>query len=828
MISVISIKLRAAAVFTVVLLATADRLSAGDEVARNATDKAADETAHETADETAAGAAENARTGESAREKFFVERVVPLLREHCYECHSHESGDSSGNLMLDSLAGMLNGGSRGPTIVPSQPDQSILLSAVTYAEADLQMPPSQKLDEPAIEVLRQWIADGAAVPQALRGEPSEEAAHGQDPRAEAVRTHWAYRPPQRWSPAVDDALAAAASDSPSPAARSQTGSGRSQNASVAGDENLSDVNVIDTIVRAQLAAAGLTLSPQADRATLLRRLSYDLTGLPPTPSETEQVLDDPRDDAAVISELIDRLIAAPSFGERWARFWMDVSRYADNKGYVFQEDREYPGAHQYRSWLIRAFNQDLPYDQFVTQQLAADLLTPPPAESVAAPVPSSSSTSEPAPDNQVAESQPADTQPAAGQSGGTQLAQSQLSAGASDNLPALGFLTLGRRFLNNRLDIVDDRVDVVTRGLMGMTLSCARCHDHKFDPLTQADYYALSGVFYNTDEPGGEPWPHRLVDSTEDRQAFILIRGSPGRRGDPVPRRFISLLAPDETPFGAGSGRVELARYIVSTENPLTARVMANRLWLQLTGRSLIESPSDLGIRSPQPTQLALLDQLAVTLSIDQQWSMKSFIRTVVSSRVYQQSSQHRADCAEVDPENFLYWKMNRRRLEFEPFRDTLLVRVGQLDRHLYGPSETIETASYSHRRTVYAYIDRQNLPQVFRTFDAASPDNHTPIRAQTSVPQQGLYLLNSEFVSDLAQQFAQRGQQAASIPSAQAGWMFSQLFCRAPTAAEQTLMNEFLQAATDDPLDGAATQSTPLVQLAGALLAANELAYID
>ena len=723
-----------------------------------------------------------------AKEKFFVERVQPLLREHCYDCHSHESGDSSGNLMLDSLAGMLNGGSRGPTIVPSQPEQSILLHAMSYEDSDLQMPPSQKLDAEVIDTFRHWLADGAAVPEALRGDLSGDGANVVDSLQEAVRSHWAYRAPQRWSATAHAGSASTANPIPA--------------------DNLTDPvngNIIDAIVQSQLATAGLTFSPAADRATLLRRLSYDLTGLPPTPAETLQVLDDPREDAVVISELIERLIASPSFGERWARFWMDVSRYADNKGYVFQEDREYPGAHQYRSWLIRAFNQDLPYDQFVTQQLAADLL-PTPTDADADTIEASA--------EQLTERPPSPPSPAA--------------VNNVENLPALGFMTLGRRFLNNRLDIVDDRVDVVTRGLMGMTLACARCHDHKFDPLTAADYYAMSGVFYNTDEPGGEPWPHRLVDSAEDRQAFILLRGSPGRRGDPVPRRFVSLLAPDETPFGKGSGRVELAQHIVSTDNPLTARVIANRLWLQLTGSSLIESPSDLGMRSPQPAQLALLDQLALTLSVDQQWSIKSFVRLVVSSRVYQQSSQYREECATVDPENFLYWKMNRRRLDFEPLRDTLLERVGQLDRHLYGPSESIVSDSYSHRRTVYAYIDRQNLPQVFRTFDSASPDNHTPVRTQTSVPQQGLYLLNSSFVAELSEQLANRSQQAASVPNAQAGWMFSQLFCRAPSPTEQTLLNDFLQSATNSPLDGTATQSSPLVQLAGALLAANELAYID
>lgn len=716
--------------------------------------------------------ADNATPDQTSRENFFVERVEPLLREHCYECHSHESGDSSGELMLDSLAGMLTGGSRGASIVPSQPEQSLLLQAILYDDDELQMPPSEKLDDEAIATFRTWLAAGAAMPETLRGDLSDAGAAGSDDsRRSAVQSHWAYQLPRRWSPSDYSPASATAS-----------------------------ANVIDAIIESNLASAGLSLSPIADRTTLLRRLSYDLTGLPPTQDETKQFLSDPRDDQAVTSELIDRLLTSPSFGERWARFWMDVSRYADNKGYVFQEDREYPGAHRYRTWLIEAFNQDLPYDAFVTRQLAADLLVPAATDEPVAQPPTDTI------DNTVA---------------------------STNDLPALGFLTLGRRFLNNRNDIIDDRLDVVSRGLMGMTLACARCHDHKYDPLTQADYYAMFGVFLNTDEPGGEPWPHRLVDSAEPRQSYILIRGSPGRQGDKVPRRFVSLLAPDEKPFDDGSGRVELAQKIVSLDNPLTARVIANRVWLQLTGSSLVESPSDLGMRSPEPRQLKLLDQLAITLSVDQHWSLKRLIRSIVSSQVYQQRSDHRADCAQVDPANFLYWKMNRRRLEFEAFRDTLLARVGRLDRHMYGASEAIAAAPFSPRRTVYAYIDRQNLPQVFRTFDAASPDNHTPVRAQTSVPQQGLYLLNSSFVAELAQQLADRTEQATPVPSAQATWMFEQVFCRVPNAAEQALLNEFMngdfmQAAGESRTGDSASQASAVVQLAGALLAANELAYID
>lgn len=429
----------------------------------------------------------------------------------------------------------------------------------------------------------------------------------------------------------------------------------------------------------------------------------------------------------------------------------------------------------------------------------------------------------------------------------------------ADDLPALGFLTLGRRFLNNQQDIIDDRLDVVARGLMGMTLTCARCHDHKYDPVTQADYYALFGVFLNTDEPGGEPWPHRLVDSNERRESFILIRGSPSNRGPQVAPRFVSFLATDEKPFSQGSGRLEMAAHIVSPQNPLTARVMANRVWLQLTGSSLVESPSDFGLRCGVPKQRRLLDHLASIL-IDSGWSLKHLMRAIVTSRVYQQASWHRADAYTIDPENSLYWKMNRRRLDFEALRDTLLARVGELNQEMLGKSTPITTAPFSRRRTVYAYIDRQNLPQLFRTFDVASPDTHSPQRAQTSVPQQGLYLLNSDFLDQLARQLASRAEALSSQPSEQSAWMFQQVLCRVPAHQELELMLGFLESQPREslslnevpPLPSLSpgpqsvkqlwgwvlkteakyvqfhSQSSPLIQLAGALLATNELAYID
>ncbi len=693
-----------------------------------------------------------AQESRNAEEQYFTQRVLPILHEHCYECHSHASGEASGNLMVDSLAALTSGGTRGAAIDPTHLEASLLLKAIEYSDTELQMPPTEQLEVTQIEILRQWIVQGAFMPAELHGDATANPSVEQG-RQSAAQSHWAYQLPKKW--VGDNAHLTQSLDNP-----------------------------IDAIVTSRLTVDGLTLSPPATRLVLLRRLSYDLTGLPPSLELSQEFLDDPRDDRSATEGVIDRLLASPSFGERWARMWMDVARYADNKGYVFQEDREYPGAHLYRSWLIDAFNQDLPYDQFVTKQLAADLLI-----------------------------------------GHSDDTAGSNSTDAIADLPALGFLTLGRRFLNNKHDIIDDRLDVVARGLMGMTLGCARCHDHKYDPVTQADYYAMFGVFLNTDEPGGEPWPHRMVDSDERRDSFILIRGSPGNRGAQVPRRFVSLLAPEEKPFTGGSGRLELAAHIASPQNPLTARVMANRIWLQLTGSSLVESPSDFGLRSAEPKQLALLDHLASAF-IDNDWSVKHLIRTIVTSQVYQQSSWHRADAYAVDPENFLYWKMNRRRLDFEAFRDTLLVRAGELDQTMHGKSEAITTAPFLRRRTVYAYIDRQNLPQLFRTFDLASPDTHSPGRAQTSVPQQGLYMLNSDFVDELSRQLASRAEAACAQPSEQLSWMFQQVQCRLPTERELELMTDFLNPSAERA--NTASSSSLLVQLAGALLAANELAYID
>lgn len=659
---------------------------------------------------------------------FFKQRIEPVLKNSCFECHSHASGESSGQLMLDSAAAMAGGGTRGAAVVASKPDESWLLKALEYKDADLQMPPAGKLPENVIADFRKWISEGAlGVP-----EGSGISASGiKRLLPEEASSHWAYVRPQRAGlPTIADLLA----------------SGRSHNLdeqAVAKAISEFGTTKIDQLILAAQLQLGLLPSKSSDRRTLARRLAYDLTGLPPSTSLTDAFDADPRPTAIAFATYVDRVLASAHFGERFARHWMDVARYADTKGYVFREEREYAQAYKYRDWLINAFNTDMPYTEFVREQLAADKSDP---------------------NNERGE------------------------------LPALGFLTLGRRFLNNKNDIIDDRLDVTTRGLMGLSVACARCHDHKYDPVSQADYYSMYGVFLNTEEPGGDPWPHRVTDSGELRKSFILIRGAAGNRGAEVPLQFISFLAPDNKPFTDGSGRGELAARIASTDNPLTARVLVNRVWMRLMGASLVDSPSDFGARCPPPRLQVVLDELAVDF-METDWSIKQLIRRITTSSAYQQLSVARSEAVAADPENAVYWRMNRRRLDFESLRDSALLIAGQLDAEIGGPSQKIHERPFSNRRTVYAYIDRQNLPGVFRNFDVASPDSHSPQRLQTTVPQQGLYILNSTFITELAQQVGRAvcAAHAESDQSARVGDMFERILHRRPDGDELSSATQFL-----------------------------------
>jgi mono/diheme cytochrome c family protein len=679
--------------------------------------------------------------------EFFEKKVRPILVEQCYKCHGPEK--QKGALRVDSRAAILKGTDEGPVIVAGKPEESEFIKSLRHTGNSKMPEKADKLSPEQIAAMAEWVKMGMPWPES--DTPIKVAS-----TADVAKTHWSYQPMKKPAiPVVTDA--AHWGQSP-----------------------------VDAFILAKLSEKKLAPSSRTDKRTLLRRATYDLTGLPPTTADIAAFEQDKAPDA--FAKVVDRLLASPRYGERWGRYWLDVARYADTKGYLAGgEERRFPYSYTYRDWVIRALNDDLPYDQFIIQQIAGDRVAT-----------------------------PENPQP----------------------LAALGFITLGRRFLNNQADIMDDRIDTVSRGLMGITVACARCHDHKFDPITQKDYYALYGVFASSVEPKstelpvlsssqdpetkaeyekqlaereGEigtfldqfrsvyairmlpvlgvpaviprdvaerivdnaprlelnklkkkleelnagplspPRPMALVDTPQPYNPRVFIRGNPGRPGDPVPRRFIEVLSGGKPePFKDGSGRLNLAQAIASKDNPLTARVLVNRVWAYHFGAGLVRTPGDFGVKGEPPTHPELLDYLA-TRFIEDGWSIKKLHRTIMLTSAYQQSSDARPDAVQADPENRLVHRMNRRRLDFEALRDSLLAASGQLDATMGGRPVELTTPPFAKRRAVYGLIDRQNLPGVFRTFDFASPDTTSPQRYQTTVPQQALFMMNSPFVIEQA-----------------------------------------------------------------------------
>jgi hypothetical protein len=729
------------------------------------------------------------QTPSSSQIEFFEKHVRPVLAEHCYSCHGTEK--QKADLRLDLRDPLFKPRDEGTIIVPGKPAESRLLNVLRH-DGDVKMPPKGKLPDATITHIEAWIKDGAAWPKDTKlAAPTV---------AEAAKNHWAYQPVRQ--PVLPKVAQAAWSRSP-----------------------------IDRFIITKLTNAGLTPNAEADRRTLLRRLKFDLLGLPPTIQETEQFIADKGPDA--YTQLVDKYLASPQFGERWGRYWLDVARYADTKGYVFQEERKYAFAYTYRDWVIKAFNDDLPFDQFVIQQLAADRLV------------------------------------AAQQAG-------------PETQAAMGFLTLGRRFLNNTPDIIDDRIDVMSRGFMGLTVQCARCHDHKYDPIPTKDYYSLYGVFASSHEPKelpllGEPAktpeyekfqtrlkeqdaeiakfkedhkkelaegnrafrdklvalqqkrdqfvansPHApprgmvLFDNAKPHNARVFLRGNQNNPGPEVARQFPVILAGEgRKPFTDGSGRLELARAIAHKSNPLTARVFVNRVWLHLLGAGLVRTPSDFGLRSDPPRHPELLDELAWSF-MENGWSTKKLIRDIVLSQTYRQSSAENAKAREADPDNRLFARAHRRRLDFEAMRDGMLFVSGKLDLKMGGRPVEITDAKVS-RRSVYAFIERQNLPGMFRTFDFAGPDATSPQRFQTTVPQQALFLLNSPFVLEQAKAMLKRDDLGTMKDIRQKiRRLYAVVFARQPDDTELRLGVEYIDAAVD------------WERYAQALLLSNEFQFVD
>lgn len=908
-------------------------------------------------------------TDPAAATAFFESRIRPLLIEHCVSCHGDKKQESELRLDLRPADGRQIGGHA--LMSPGNPSESRLWQVVQFRDDDIQMPPAGKLSDTALQDLEHWLATGAFWPADATASAAPDL---RDPEI-ARREHWAFRPLSRPEIPLTP---------------------------IAGHAQRS--NPIDAFIDQALAARGLTAGPPADRRTLIRRATLDLWGLPPTYDEVEAFVADTSPDA--YAKLIDRLLESPQYGARWARHWLDVARYADTKGYVFTEEPKYPYSYTYRDYVIRALNEDRPIDRFIMEQLAADQL-----------------------------GLPAD----------------------SPDLAALGFLTVGRRFLNNEHDILDDRLDVVSRGLLGLTAGCARCHDHKFDPIPTADYYSLVGVFRASPEPpdlpvigtpadlaafeayqrdlsakeaeleqfaseartriekelrtelgrilehlikersparndtlasgtpGSEPrgeyvarwkqyfdplpddhplwgplrrtlpltaeqfteqWPamlgafntpganalnprlltrlqqlapqtvydlarayatvfnevddewtqrkaadaaaaqlddpateqirqvlygdaspcrvrpedgvriyprdlrehHRNLkagidalqanspgappramivrDQANPPPAKILLRGNPGRPGPDVPRQFFAVLTgPQRQPFTQGSGRLELAHAIAHRDNPLTARVFVNRVWLHHFGEGLVRTPSDFGVRGEAPSHPELLDYLALQF-LDDGWSLKQLHRRIMLSAVYQQSSADRPDARAVDPENRLLWKLPRRRLEFEARRDSLLAMAGELNLAAGGRPVDDVLHPEATRRTIYGLVNRNDLPGVWRNFDYADPDASTPRRPQTMVPQQALFEMNSPFIRARAERIGALISREGGELREQIVLVFRRVLSRNPTETQLQQAEQFCTAAAQrvDP----ESQLTPLAELAQVLMLTNEAAFID
>ena len=896
-----------------------------------------------------------------AQEDFFEAKIRPLLAAKCLECHGPTTQEAG--LRIDSRKALMKGSEKYPVVVAGKPEMSPLIKALEHA-ADLKMPPEEKLPADQVNAFRRWIKMG--IPW-----PGDRPLAKSDSYPAILASHWSLQPIE---------------PSPLPTIKQTSW----------------PATAIDTYILAKLEAANLQPSPVASRRQLIRRVMFDMIGLAPTLDQVKQFVNDPSPDA--YQRMIDRVLASPQYGERWSRYWLDLARYSDTMGYNFMKERRFPFSYTYRDYVIRSLNNDKPYDQFLMEQLAADLM---------------------------------------------QLDDQR-------DLAGLGFLTIGRRYRNEQLD-VDDRIDTMTRGMLGMTVSCARCHDHKYDAIPTADYYSLYGVFASSQIPGdqdlpliGTPettphysefkveldrlegklrnydqmradkfthdfrrqladyliraiaapteaelkelkgltvaganirqglvtrWRHFLTDNkqndhavrgplrtiallpknqfpknrqdllkktrqlpegiaagqinpllkqrildqqpenkiqfvrlvadllqeiylksikkdallsdaekqlnelvgnndtpthvtsanvtqfynrddtnkrqkvlrpVEQHKAFargnppramvlaekskpydprIFIRGQAARKGDHVPRQFLYVVSgAKREPFKQGSGRLEMAQAIASPNNTLTARVIANRIWMNHFTTPIVTTPSDFGIRSDKPLQLDVLDYLA-RLLIDSNWSIKTVHREILLSATYRQASVDHPQGRQANVENSLYWRMNRRRLDYEAMRDALLQALEQLDLTIGGPSVALTESTSIRRRALYTFIDRQDLPGLLRVFDFPNPDQHSAKRPNTTVPQQALFLMNSPVVIERIRRQVQSDESAKMYTEEWINLYYQRLYQRLPTDQERKIGQHFIGQQTKPGANSKLEIWSQYLQL---LLLSNEFHFID
>ncbi|MEZ5941760.1 MAG: PSD1 and planctomycete cytochrome C domain-containing protein [Planctomycetaceae bacterium] len=660
---------------------------------------------------------------------FFESKIRPVLIERCYKCHSQEGNAYKGGLTVDSREAIRRGGESGAAVVPEKLEESLLLDAIRYESYE--MPPDGKLPDEVIHDFETWIRMGAPDPRDEKADPTQQRTKAEIDW-EVARQHWAFQPPQPAElPEVPNAE------------RCQTR--------------------IDYFVRSQLQENGIAPNNPADDRTILRRLYFDLVGLPPTAQQAAAFYAAAKENRTeAITQLVDELLASPHYGEKWTALWLDVMRYAEDQAHIVGNNKElfFPNAYLYRDWVIQSFNNDLPYDEFIRLQLAADSLTP------------------------------EDT---------------------NDDV-ALGFIGLGPKYYRRNApevmaDEYEDRVDVVCRGLLGLTVACARCHDHKFDPIPTEDYYALAGVFASTEmvnlplndevevAKGQAKNPEESRHVIRDRSPTdlnVMIRGDVNTKGELVPRRFLRALTEhDPQPFSHGSGRADLAECITTPTNPLTTRVIVNRVWGEYFGTPLVRTTSNFGALGERPTHPELLDDLAFHF-MENGWSLKWLHREIVLSATYQQSSDIIAEKAKVDEANRLLWRMNRRRLKVEQWRDALLSVTGQLDAAVGGKSINPENVE-EHRRTVYAERSRFQLNPLLARFDFPDPNAHAAGRVQTTTPLQKLLVMNSPFMNAQAKQletrFAELEDNTARVDA-----LYQSLFARMPSEQERQLALAYLE----------------------------------
>jgi len=807
---------------------------------------------------------------------FFEKHIRPVLVSKCYECHSAESKEVKGSLLLDTRDGIRRGGDIGPAVVPGSLEDSILIEALRYY--GLEMPPDEPLPEETIQRFEEWVRMGAPDPRTGKTAPVKTID------LEKARDYWAFQPVR----AV-----------PTPAVKNAAWP-------------LSD---LDRFIAAKLEEKDLSPAADAEPQVLARRICFDLTGLPPTIAQQDEFLrragPDGKNLTAAVEHLVDSLLASPQFGERWGRHWLDVVRYGESTG--MERDATFPHAWRYRDYVIRSFNEDKPYDRFLREQVAGDLLP------------------------------------------------SRSASQKQEQFVATGFLAIGPKSLNenNReqfaMDVVDDQIDVTTRVFLGLTASCARCHDHKFDPIPQRDYYALAGIFRSTetfygtvntqgnrnvgrllalagnevqpvgvagdgnknkkaattslddvrkqlrqaqqrldrakdllakkpndpklskaasraeaeverltaevaaarktgkaggkgsDDENDAPAKGELIMAVLDRSnpsdTEIRLRGEPNDLGAKVPRGFLTVLSRHSSPkIDEGSGRLALSTWLSDESNPLTARVAVNRIWGHLFGRGLVDTVDNFGENGTRPSHPELLDRLAADF-MKEDWSTKKLIRSIMLSRVYRLGGHANEKAEELDPDNVLLWRASHRRLEVEAIRDAILLASGQLDLTplesspvarmgdgIIGQGGFARTMSAeSTKRSVYLPIVRSAVPEFLRLFDFPEPSMIVGQREVTTVATQALFLMNSRFVTEQSGQLArQLLSDKALNDNERIDRLWRLTLSRRPADSERASALKFVSETSESLRDDKTGTEKAWAGLAQSLICSAEFRYVE